>query len=75
MSFAEPSVEAQLAVLSQWRTEVERHIAVTDASLEALKLERNNALKWGIMMLGGALLGLIGFVASVLTGGHFTFKP
>ena len=70
---AEPSVETQLAVLSQWRVEVERHIVTTDDSLEALKEERNHALKWGIVVLGGAVLSLIGFIGTFVSS-HFTLK-
>lgn len=70
---ADPSVETQLALLLQWRAAVELHITNTDASLEALKLERNNALKWGIGVLGSAFLLLIGFIAAFLRD-HIALK-
>ena len=68
---AEPSLETQVAVLQQWKTTMEAHIANTDKEVQALKDERNSALKWGIMTLGTTVMGMAYWIVNQFTGGHF----
>lgn len=67
----ELSLEVQVAVLQQWKTTMELHIANTDKEVQALKDERNSALKWGIMTLGTTVIGMFYWIANQFTGGHF----
>lgn len=38
--------------------------------IEALQDERNRALKWGIMSLGTAVMGMAYWIFNQITGGH-----
>jgi hypothetical protein len=49
-------------------TEIEKHQEKIDEEIEALKDERNKALKWGIMTLGTCCIALAGWLFQFLAG-------
>ena len=65
--------DIDLALLTQWRETVERRLKDNEAATKALADERNNALKWGIMTLGAAVVGMGTWIANffVHTAEHF----
>lgn len=67
---SEQSTETQLALLEQWREAVEDHIKATDAAVLALQDERTKALKWGITVLGAAVLAMASWMWNLLMSGH-----
>jgi hypothetical protein len=60
--------EFELDRLVQWREQVEKHIAATDANIKALQDERNHALKWGIITLGASVIGMGSWIFNFVTG-------
>ena len=50
--------------------ELEKQFAVQKAVLDAIKSERDGALKWGIMALGAAVIGMGTWIVNLFTGGH-----
>ena len=71
--------ELQLDRLIEWRKQAEAHLAATDLSLVTLRVEtlleikmlrdeRDNALKWGILTLGGAVIGMGAWIWNFVTG-------
>jgi len=54
----EPSQETQLALLTQWKAQMEAHITNTDKVIQKMQDERSNALLWGIISLGTAVVGM-----------------
>lgn len=52
------STEIQLALLIQWRAQVERDLQEANDAIHALQEERTRALKWGVGTLGAAVLAM-----------------
>lgn len=50
--------------------ELEKQFALQKALLDGIKSERDGALKWGIMALGAAVLGMGTWIVNLFTGGH-----
>lgn len=65
------SIETKVALLVQHLAQMEAHLEATDADMAMLRAERNQALKWGVMSLGSALLGMAYWIFSAITGGHY----
>lgn len=47
---------------------LEDHLKATDAKVAALEDERNKAMKWGIGVLGAAVLGMGSWIFNFITG-------
>ncbi len=45
-------------------------LAIVCSELAALKAERDKALKWGVMSLGSAVLGMGYWIVNKIIGGH-----
>lgn len=65
-----PSTETQIALLILRQQEVENDIAEARSAIVALQDERNKALRWGVMSLGTAVLGMAYWIFNAVTGGH-----
>ena len=48
----------------------EAEIAEANKKIAALEDERNKALKWGVMTLGSAVLGMAYWIVEKIVGGH-----
>jgi hypothetical protein len=68
---SDPSTETEIAVIKEKQSTMEAHLKANDAAIAALVEERNKALKWGIMSLGSAVLGMGYWIFNFLTGGHW----
>ena len=75
------STETQIALLTAglaaMQREVDENKEEADAKLNtatkqiaALEDERNKALKWGVMTLGSAVLGMAYWIVEKIAGGH-----
>lgn len=64
------SQETQIALLTAEVKAMQIAQAATAKDIEALQDERNRALKWGIMSLGGAVMGMAYWIFNQITGGH-----
>jgi hypothetical protein len=61
--------KAPETVLLEYKLEaLEKHLRETDAKVEALEEERNKAMRWGIGVLGAAVLGMGSWIFNFLTG-------
>lgn len=69
----DPSTETQIALLiagqkslvaqvEDVEARAEKEITEVKAEVAALRLERDKALKWGVLSLGGAVLTLAAFI-------------
>lgn len=53
-------------------TRADKKIAVVEAELAALRIERDKALKWGVMSLGSAVLAMGYWILNKITSGHIS---
>lgn len=58
----------ETALLEYKLAALEAHLKETDAKVEALEEERNKAMRWGIGVLGAAVLGMGSWIFNFLTG-------
>lgn len=65
-----PSTETQLALLLAKSEAQDREIAEVKASMAAMQAERDKALKWGVVSLGTAVLGMAYWIFEKLVKGH-----
>jgi hypothetical protein len=65
---ANESPEVQLALIKQWREQVEAHMIATDLRIKELADERTAGLKWGIITLGLGILGMGSWIFNFVTG-------
>lgn len=63
-----PSTETQLAILTEKQKTMDERLQSTDAAVAALIDERNKALKWGILSLGSAVMGMGYWIVNFFTG-------
>lgn len=63
MTGNEQSQATQLALMRQQIERMEVHLESNDGKIDALEAERDKALRWGIGLLGAAVLGLAGIIA------------
>lgn len=56
-----------VAVLEEKIKNLEILISKTDGKLKALEKDRDNALKWGIMVLGTVVISMGSYIFKVLT--------
>jgi hypothetical protein len=66
-----PSAETQIATLREQLTAMGDRLSDMRTDVEALQEERNQALKWGVMALGSAVMGMAYWIFNAITGGHF----
>lgn len=59
-----------VAVLEEKVKTLEEHLASTDKQLKSLLRDRDNALKWGIMVLGSAVLSMGTWIFNSITKGN-----
>lgn len=70
---SDPSTETQIALLiagqkslvaqvEDVETRAEKEISEVKAELADLRLERDKALKWGVLSLGGAVMALASYI-------------
>lgn len=59
-----------IAVLQEKIKNLEEHIEETDKKLKALQRDRDNALKWGIMVLGTGVVSMGTWIFNNITKGH-----
>ena len=59
-----------IAVLEEKVRTLEEHLERTDKQLKSLQNDRDNALKWGIMVLGTAVLSMASWIFNAVTKGH-----
>lgn len=64
------SIETKVALLVQHMEQMEAHIEATDADMAMLRAERNQALKWGVITLGGWVIAMAGWIFAQFSGGH-----
>jgi hypothetical protein len=64
------STETQVALLIAKAAAQDREIAEARADIAALQSERDKALKWGVISLGSAVLGMAYWILEKLIGGH-----
>ena len=64
---SEHSTEVQIALLIQWREQVERDLQEANAAIHALQEERTRALKWGVGTLGAAVLAMGSWIWTTVT--------
>lgn len=50
--------------------ELEKQMAVQKQVLDTLKEERDKALRWGIIALGTAVMGMGSWIVNLFTAGH-----
>lgn len=62
----EISQEVKLSHIERDILELKRHNDEQDKLIEALRTERDRALIWGILALGGLVVTFIGIVASYI---------
>ena len=51
-------------------TELEKQFAAQKTLVDSLKEERDKQLKWGIIALGTAVIGMATWVVNLFTAGH-----
>lgn len=56
-----------VAVLEQKVKTLEEHLDRTDKQLKALQRDRDSALKWGVMVLGSAVLSMGTWIFNSIT--------
>jgi hypothetical protein len=78
---SDPSQETQIALLiagqkalieqlEDVENRADKKIAIVESELAALRLERDKALKWGVMTLGSAVVGMAYWILNKIIGGH-----
>jgi hypothetical protein len=78
---SDPSQETQIALLiagqkalieqlEDVELRADKKIAVVEGELAALRSERDKALRWGVMTLGSAVMGMGMWIANKIIGGH-----
>lgn len=56
-----------LAVLQERLKTLEEHIETTDKRINSLDRDRSNAMKWGIMILGTAVMSMAGWIFNLIS--------
>ncbi len=64
------STETQIALLIAGQKATERKLEEVEAELAALRLERDKALKWGVMSLGSAVLAMGYWIVTKIIDGR-----
>lgn len=59
-----------IAVLEEKVRTLEEHLERTDRQLKALQSDRDNALKWGVMILGSAVVSMGTWIFNAISKGH-----
>lgn len=67
---SDQSTETQLALLAAGLKATERKLEEVEAELAALRLERDKALKWGVMSLGSAVMAMGYWIVNKIIAGH-----
>lgn len=62
--------ETEIALLKKDLAALTAQLADNQSAITALQDERNQALRWGLMSLGAAVLGLSSWIFNQITGGH-----
>lgn len=70
MEESDTSKDVTIAVLKERVKTLEEHLERTDKQIESLMADRDRALKWGIMVLGTAVMSMASWIFSAVTKGH-----
>lgn len=62
------SQETDIAVMQEKQKSMEDDLKETKTAISALQEERTRALKWGVITLGSAIVGLFAWIASGVIG-------
>lgn len=62
------SQETDIELLKQEQEQINRHLVAQDQAIKALEDERNKALRWGITVLGAAVLAMGSWIFNLVTG-------
>lgn len=76
-----PSTQTQIALLIEGQKTLQRELeevqaegaierAAMNGKISALEAERNQALKWGVLTLGSALISLVAWIGNKVIEGH-----
>lgn len=63
-----PPTTAQTQEEAVQRALADKRIADLEAQLKELREDRDKFLKWGVIVLGGAVLSLVGIIFKLVTG-------
>ena len=56
-----------VAVLQEKLSALEDHIQRSDSKIKALEKDRDNAIKWGLMILGTAVVSMASWIFKLIT--------
>jgi hypothetical protein len=70
MPMSNQSTETQIALLIAGQENAHREMEELRGEVAALRLERDKALKWGVMSLGSAVLAMGYWIVNKIIGGH-----
>lgn len=59
---SDPSTEVQIALLIAGQKSLTEQLEDVESELAALKLERDKALRWGVLSLGGAVMAMASYI-------------
>jgi hypothetical protein len=62
------SQETEIELLKQGQERINEHLGAQDDAIKALEDERTKALKWGITVLGAAVMGMGTWIFNLITG-------
>jgi len=56
-----------VAVLQEKLSALEEHLQRSDSKIKALEKDRDNAIKWGLMILGTAVVSMASWIFKLIT--------
>jgi hypothetical protein len=56
-----------VAVLQEKISALEEHLQRSDSKIKALEKDRDNAIKWGLMILGTAVVSMASWIFKLIT--------
>jgi hypothetical protein len=56
-----------VAVLQEKISALEEHLHRSDSKIKALEKDRDNAIKWGLMILGTAVVSMASWIFKLIT--------
>lgn len=62
------SQETEIELLKQEQARIKAHLDAQDEAIKALEDERTKALKWGITVLGAAVMGMGTWIFNLISG-------
>lgn len=62
------SQETEIELLKMEQARINQHLGAQDEAIKALEDERTKALKWGITVLGAAVMGMGTWIFNLVSG-------